>query len=88
MCSIEKTSDKSPLTNLFPDSNNNKIVSGTQIISSTEIGHWYSSWQTETHSETSMFIPPLENATMIINIGNEEITVPLELSTTTEKIIK
>ena len=59
--------------------NNKKIISGTQTVSS-EVGQWYRSWQTETHTQYGLFIPPLEKAEMIINIGDEEITVPLELS--------
>lgn len=62
------------------DEKNNKVVSGTQTVSFSTVGQWYSSWQTETHTENGMFIPPLEKAEMIINIGEEKITIPLELS--------
>lgn len=66
------------------DKNNKKIVSGTQTVS-PESGQWYRSWQTETNTRYGLFIPPIQKAKMIINIGDEKITVPLELSTNQEK---
>lgn len=68
------------------DEKNNKVISGTQIVSFSKVGQWYSSWQTETHTENGMFIPPLEKAKMIIKIGEEEITVPLELATNIKNV--
>ena len=67
------------------DERNHRVISGTQVVSFSKVGQWYSSWQTETHTENGMFIPPLEKAKMIINIGDEEITIPLELSTNTDR---
>lgn len=68
------------------DEKNKKIVAGTQTASS-EASQWYRSWQTETHTQYGLFIPPVQNAAMVLRIGEEEITIPLELSTNTEKMI-
>lgn len=57
---------------------NEKIISGTQIVSSGEDGMWYRSWQTENHSENDLFIPTVKNAKMVISLGEEKIVIPLE----------
>lgn len=66
------------------DGNNRKLLSGTQAASPEE-GQWYASAQTE----GDLFIPPLQEAALVVKIGGEEIRIPLELSagaghTTTE----
>ena len=70
------------------DGKNNKVIAGTQVVSFSEARQWYSSWQTETHTEHGMLIPPLENAKMILHIGDEEIAIPLERAIHTEQIIE
>lgn len=59
---------------------NEKIISGTQTVSSGEAGEWYRSWQTENDAQNGLFIPPVKNAKMVITLGEEEIVIPLELA--------
>lgn len=60
---------------------NEKIISGTQTVSSGEAGEWYRSWQTESDTQNGLFIPPEKNTKMVITLGEEEIVIPLELTT-------
>ena len=62
-----------------------KLLSGTQTVSSGETQVWYQSWQTESQTKAGLFIPPAENAAMVIRVEErEEITVPLALQSDTE----
>ena len=62
-----------------------KLLSGTQTVSSGETRMWYQSWQTESQTKAGLFIPPAENAAMVIRVEDqEEITVPLALQSDTQ----
>ena len=61
-----------------------KVIAGTQTVSSSEDGLWYRSFQAASDAEAGLFIPPLQTASMVIRFEGEETAVPLELSVRTE----
>ncbi len=60
-----------------------KVVAGVQIVSA-DPGEWYSSYQ----MDGPLFIPPLEEGTMRITVGEETVSIPLTLATHTEKTLE